>query len=228
MPSLVDIAAAFREIFTPPFRAAAIKILAMTLALLAVVTLGLHHWLTGLVAPSYPWLATLLSIVEGLGLAIGSVFLVAPASTLVAGFFVDDLAAIVERDIGGEVGQPLPTGQAAWLSVRFTLLSIGVMVVALGLLLVPGVNAIAFLGANAYLSGRQYFEFAALRYRTTAEVAALRRANAGTILAAGFCIALLLSVPVLNLLTPLFGTALMVRVARRLDRRRVGTALPRP
>jgi CysZ protein len=216
-----DAAAALREVLTPPFRWAAAKILGITLLVLAVLMLALHHWLTGLAAPPYPWLALLVSILEGLGLAVGSVYMVAPASALVAGFFVDDLAELVERDLDplAPPGRPLPVGRALWLSLRFGLLSLAVMVVALALLLVPGVNAVAFLGANAYLSGRQYFEFAALRHRSLEEATALRQDNAGLVFSAGLMIALVLSVPVINLLTPLFGTALMVRLYRRLDRR---------
>lgn len=221
MTALLDDAmAAFREILTPPFRSALWSILGITLAILVAVSAAVHHALTGLVAPPYPWLATVLSILEGLGLVVASVFLVTPASALVAGFFVDELAARVEANLdpAGGQGRPLPVGRALWLSLRFAALSLAVMVIALALLFVPGLNAVAFLGANAYLSGRQYFEFAALRHRSLEETAALRRAHPGSVYGAGVVIALLLAVPVANLLTPLFGTALMVRVHRRLAR----------
>lgn len=219
MAVLSDALAALREIFTPPFRAALWSILAITLALLVAGALAIHQGLALLVVPPYPWLATLLAIVEGLGLVLASIFLVAPASALVAGFYVDDLAAKVEADIDprGTPGQALPVGRALWLSLRFAVLSLVVMVLAVALLFVPGINAVAFLAANAYLSGRQYFEFAALRFRSTAEATALRRAHPGSVYGAGLVIAAMLSVPVLNLLTPLFATALMVRVHRRLS-----------
>ena len=87
---------------------------------------------------------------------------------------------------------------------------------ALLLLLVPGINAVAFIGANAYLLGRQYFEFIALRHLSPAEAATLRRRHAGQIFLAGLVMALMVSVPVLNLITPLFGAAFMVRVFKRL------------
>ena len=86
---------------------------------------------------------------------------------------------------------------------------------ALMLLLVPGVNAIAFIAANAYLMGREFFELAAMRYRPMPEVQALRRAHAPYLFFAGLPIALFLSVPLLNLLTPLFGVAYMARVHKR-------------
>jgi CysZ protein len=47
----------------------------------------------------------------------------------------------------------------------------------------------------------------------------MRRAHRPTVLLAGAAIAALLLVPVLNLLTPLFGIALMVHVHKRLSAR---------
>lgn len=218
---LGDATAAMRQILTPPFRRALLSILAITLAILVVAALAIHGLLGRLASPPYPWLAVLVSVMEGLGLALAAVFLVSPVSALVAGFFVDDLADHVERSLqpGGPAGTPLPIGRAVLLSVRFSILSLAVILLALALLLVPGINGVAFLGANAYLAGRQYFEFAALRFRSDQEVVALRRAHPGAVYGAGFCIALMLAVPFLNLLTPLFGTALMVRVHRRLAAR---------
>lgn len=215
---LGDAMAAMRQILTPPFRRALLSILAITLAILLVAALALHGLLGRLATPPYPWLAILVSVVEGLGLALAAVFLVSPVSALVAGFFVDDLAEHVERTLSpaGPAGTAVPIGRAVLLSVRFSILSLAVILIALALLLVPGINGVAFLAANAYLAGRQYFEFAALRFRSDQEVVALRRAYPGAVYGAGFCIALVLAVPLLNLLTPLFGTALMVRVHRRL------------
>ena len=84
--------------------------------------------------------------------------------------------------------------------------------VVLFLLLVPGVNIAAFFLVNGYLLGREYFEFAAMRFREEAEAKALRRRNFGTVFLAGLVIAAFLAVPILNLLTPLFAAALMVHI----------------
>src|SRR5437588_4078019 len=160
----------------------------------------------------------LLSIVTGVGLFIGLAFLLAPTSSLVAGFFLDELASIVEGDIypSDRIGRALPAGYAVWLAIRFALLSALVNLIALVLLLVPGVNAIAFFVANAYLLSREFFELAALRYRPLEEVRALRRRHPLRIFIAGLLIAALLAIPILNLLTPLFGTAFMVRLHERI------------
>ena len=215
-----DALAAFNEILTPPFRSALGKVLGLTMLLLVGAIALLHHGLLALVILPYAWLTALISILAGLGLTVGSVFLVAPVSSIVAGFFIDDLAEHVERDLDptARPGRPLPIFDAIVLSVRFGALSLGVTLLALLLLLVPGVNAIAFIGANAYLLGRQYYEFVALRHMTAEEAAELRQRHAGRIFLAGLVIAGLVSVPVLNLVTPLFGAAFMVRVFKRLPR----------
>lgn len=216
---LVDAAAALRDVFSPPFRIVLWKVIGLTAALLVLAMVGLHHGLLSFVHLAYPWLQTFVAFIAGLGLVFASIFLVAPISALVAGFFVDDLAETVERkaDPSGPLGQPLPIGRSIFLSVRFALVSLAVTLVALVLLLLPGINAIAFVLANTYLLGRQYFEFAALRFRSYEEVRAMRRHHWPSVMLAGFCIALFVSVPLLNLLTPLFGTALMVRVHKRLS-----------
>lgn len=223
-----DATAALAEIFTPLFRAVLWKVLALTAAILVLAVAGLHSLLLAFVHLPYPWLQATVSILAGLTILVGSVFLVAPISALVAGFFVDDLAALVERDVDpwGEPGRALPVLASIGLSVRFAAVSILITVLALVLLLLPGVNAIAFLAANSYLLGRQYFEFAALRFRSKREADALRRQHWPTVLLAGLCIAGFVSVPLLNLLTPLFGTALMVRVHKRLSGRLIQTRPP--
>src|SRR5947209_5419350 len=215
---LHDALAALRQILTPPFRAVLIKMLGLTLLLLALVWLGLDRLVVHFIAVPYPWLATILSVATGIGLFVGLAFLLAPASSLVAGFFLDELAEIVERHIypPDRIGRPLPAGYAVWLATKFAFVSALVNFLALLLLLVPGVNAIAFFVANAYLLSREFFELAALRYRPLEEVRLLRRRHQLRLFIAGLLIAAFLAVPVLNLLTPLFGTAFMVRLHKRI------------
>lgn len=209
---------AARQVFSPPFRATLLKTVALTLALLTLVWLGLEKLITGYIAVNNPTLATALSVLTGLGLVVGLAFLVAPVSSLIAGFFLDDMAEIVEREIDpqGPRGTALPAGQAVLLASKFAGVSALVNFVALLLLLLPGVNIVAFFAANAYLTGREYFELAALRYRPIEEVRELRRKHAVKLFFCGLPIAAVLAVPVLNLTTPLFGAAFMVRMHRRI------------
>jgi CysZ protein len=58
-----------------------------------------------------------------------------------------------------------------------------------------------------------------MRHLPPVEARQLRKANRGTVTLSGLVIAALASVPILNLLTPLFATAFMVRVYKGLAAR---------
>jgi CysZ protein len=213
-----DSIASFAQIFTPPFRATLFKSLGLTIVLLILIWFGLDRLAASFVHVGPSWLATLLSVLIGLGLIVGLAFLIAPVTSLVAGFFLDDMAGIVEREIdpAGPLGKNLPLGVAALFSLRFAVLSILVNLIALALLFAPGINLVAFLGANGYLLGREYFELAAMRFRSAAEARAMRQHYALRIFLAGLIVAGFLAIPILNLCTPLFATALMTRMHKRL------------
>jgi CysZ protein len=219
-----DALAAARQILTPPFRTVLWKTLALTLTLLALVWAVLHKLLVAGALPvswAHSWTATALSLISGAGLFAGLAFLVTPVSFIVAGYFFDELAEAVELTLapGKAPGRAMAIHEALWLSVKFAAVALGVNAAALLLLLVPGVNAAAFFGANAYLSGRGYFELAAARHVPFSEVRRLRKANELRLFGAGLVVAALLAVPLLNLLTPLFATAFFVRIADKILRR---------
>jgi CysZ protein len=213
-----DAIAALAQIFTPPFRATLIKSLLLTLGLLVLIWFGLDRLVVSFIGFGPPWLATALAILAGLGLIVGLAFLIAPITSLTAGFFLDDIALIVEREINpqGPLGKPIPFAPAALFALRYAGLSIVVNLIALVLLLAPGVNVIAFLAANGYLLGCEYFELAAMRYRSSDEARAMRRHFGLQVFMAGFLIACFVAVPVLNLCAPLFATAFMTRLHKRL------------
>ena len=216
---------ALREIFTPPFRSVLFKSLTLTLAFLIALWLILEKLVSLYVEQSASWLASFISILTGLGFFIALGFLIAPVSALVAGFFLDELAERVEIECKGEgqQGQAAPTGQVIWLALRFALMSLLVNLSAFLLFLIPGVNALVFFLANSYLLGREYFELAASRYGQLKAVRQLRRQNAWKIFQSGMFIAAFMSVPILNLLTPLFGTAFMVRIHLNIKDRQTNT-----
>jgi len=209
--------AALREIFSPPFRTVLFKSLGMTFVLLALAWAGLDRLALSYALVSHPWLQLALAYATGVGLFILLAFFIGPISVIVAGLFLDDLADEVEADLypDGPRGRAIPATQAIIMSLRFAVVSLGVNLVALLLLLVPGLNAAAFLFANAYLLGREYFLFAATRFLPLAEAQEMRRRYAFPLFLAGLFIAAFVAVPGLNVLTPLFGVAFMARIFQR-------------
>src|ERR687886_1595121 len=113
---------ALAQLWTPPFRAVLVKSIGLTLLLLAAAWYGLETLGTRYVHLPYGWMDTALAIVLGLGLVIGMVFLVPPVSALVAGFFLDDVAAEVEREFypADPPGRPMPAGPAPPPPLRLT------------------------------------------------------------------------------------------------------------
>lgn len=217
--------AALREIVSPPFRNVLFKSLGMTLLLLALAWVGLDKLALSYVAANHPWIQVALTYATGVGLFILLAFLIGPISVLVTGLFLDDLADVVESDLypPGRRGSAIPASQAILMGARFAAVSAAVNLLALLLLLVPGVNAVAFLFANAYLLGREYFLFAATRFRPLGEATALRRRHAPQLFLAGLFIAAFVATPGLNVLTPLFGVAFMARIHKMLSpERRAG------
>ncbi|RVA58663.1 sulfate transporter family protein [Mesorhizobium sp. M7A.F.Ca.US.001.01.1.1] len=223
--------AAALELISPPFRAVFVKTLGLTVLALVALWFGLTSLVEWL---ALPWLQTLLpgmpswagwlgGIIAAIALAFGMALLIAPVTAVVAGLFLDDIAEVVERtDYPGDpTGRAMPALRSLVLSARF----LGVVtlgnIVALLLLLVPGVNIASFFIVNGYLLGREFFEFAAMRFRGEDEARALRRHYAGTVFLAGLLIAAFLAVPLLNLLTPLFAAAMMVHLHKAISVREV-------
>jgi CysZ protein len=216
--------AAWRQVFSRPFRKILWRSLALTVALLALTWFGLtrlfaYYLKDHPLSTDYPVLDTLAFFLAGAGLFVALAYILPAISALVAGYFLDAAAEVVERtDFPQDPpGRPLPLGKALLYGLRFAGLSLLVNLVALLLFFVPVVNLVAFFSANAYLLGREYFELAALRFRPPEEAARMRAGHRPTVLLAGAMMAGLVVVPVLNLLTPLFGIALMVHVHKRLS-----------
>lgn len=209
---------AFRDIWTRPFRSVFWKSFGLAVLLLILLWVGVNGVLSAFLVLPYPWLETILAIVAGFGTVVALIFLVAPVSSLVAGLFLDDIAEVVESTHYpvDPPGRALPFMTGIGVSLRFTLLVVLVNLVVLVLLLLPGINLIAFLVANGYLLGREYFDLAALRYLPQEGVAELRAAKSGTVFVSGLVIAGFLAIPLLNLLTPLFATSFMVHLVKRM------------
>lgn len=214
---LEDALRAFAQTFSPPLRRILFKVAGLAVLLLLAFGTIVRAVLTRLFELPYPF-EMALAIAMSLGIIFGAIYLMGPISSLVAALFLDQAAEEIERTSypAEPVGRASPIMKSIALSARFFGLVLAVNFLALLLLLVPGINLAVFFVANGYLLGREYFELAAMRFRPAEEARALRQANAVRVFLAGLVIAGLLIVPVLNLITPVFATAFMVHVHKRL------------
>jgi CysZ protein len=224
---------ALAEMFTQPFRNVLWKSIGLATILIVIVGIGLNRvlvWLAGVVqgwaeqtvgfTTSMPvtLLAWILSFATTLGIIVGSVLLMPAVTALVASFFVDQIAEEVERSHYPDepVGHELPLWRALIQGLKTALLAVGVYLLALPFMLLAGFGAVIFFLCTAFLLGREYFILAAMRFRSPSEAKHLGRVHQGTLFIAGMFIAAFVSIPILNLATPLFGMAFMVHMHKRL------------
>jgi uncharacterized protein involved in cysteine biosynthesis len=225
---------ALTQILSPPMRSILWRSIAFALVLISVMAIGLQRalswfatsgevWAEAALGPSFQTplniLAWIISIAAGLGVVLGAVFLMPAVTSLVAGIFVDDVAEHVEREHypAEQPGVALPFGLAITETIKTALLTIVVYLVALPFVFIAGAGFLAFFIATGWLLGREYFELAAMRFRPPAEAKAMRKDNATTVFIAGLVIAAFVSIPIVNLATPLFGMAFMVHMHKRLS-----------
>jgi CysZ protein len=224
---------ALEQLLSPQFRSVLLKSIALALVLLLALGIGLHRVIAWLIGGGGGWLETalgagahgpvnalewVLTVAAGFGLIAGAVFLMPAVTSLVGGLYADEIADLVEREhYPADVpGTPVPIARALLEGVKAALLALVVYLVALPFLLLAGLGAIIFFVATAFLLGRVYFELAAMRFHPVDEAKRLRKARQGSVFVAGLLIAVFVSIPIVNLATPLFGMALMVHVHKRL------------
>lgn len=123
-------------------------------------------------------------IAAGFGIVLGAILLMPAVTALVASVFVDDVAEEVERANypAEKAGMPVPLGRALLEGGKTALLSILSILLALPFVFIAGAGLVAFFIANAYLLGREYFEMAAMRFRSPEEARAMRKEHAATAL----------------------------------------------
>ena len=224
---------AIAQMFSPELRRILWRAIGLSLILIAVVSILLQRGLAWLATSGESWaestlggyhsaldaLSWVVSIAAGFGILFGAVFLMPVITSLIASVFVDDVAEEVERVHypADRIGTALPVVRSLIEGSKTALLTLLVYLIALPFVFLAGAGVFVFFFATAYLLGREYFELAAMRFRSVAEAKAMRRQNASTVFAAGCFIAAFVSIPILNLATPLFGMAFMVHIHKRLS-----------
>ncbi|MGV1751824.1 sulfate transporter family protein [Agrobacterium sp. CG674] len=223
---------AFGNLFAAETRSAFWKSLGLTLLVLVGLWFAIRGifiwlalpWLDQLV-PGIPewagWMSFILAILAGIGLALALALLISPVTAIIASLFLDDVAEVIEKkDYPADPpGTAMPLSEAIPSSLKFFGVVILGNIIALLLLFVPGVNLIAFFLVNGYLLGREFFEFAAMRFRSPADARAFRSKHQTKVFMAGLVIAAFLAIPFLNLLTPLFAASMMVHLHKSISKR---------
>lgn len=183
-----------------------------------LTTLDVWQWLAQLLQ----WLA---SIGVALALIVVSALLFPGVATIIVGFFLEDVVSAVEgRHYPHEPpARPQPISEVVASTVRFALTVVGLNLLCLPIYLLlsflPPLNLMLYYLLNGTLVSREFFELVALRRLTPGAAAQMRQRNRGRLLLAGILLTVLLTIPVVNFLTPVVATAFMVHIFHRLPGR---------
>ena len=233
---------ALTQMFSPPFRRVLLKSIGLGLLLIVLTGIGLNRLFSWMATNGATWaeasvgahtlwqiLAWVLSIAATLGIITGALFLMPAVTAFVGSFFVDEIADEVEKTHYPmePPGTALPLFRAMIEGVNTALLAVLVYLCAVPFLFVAGLGLVIMFLANAYLLSREYFLLAAMRFRPAAEAKAMRRTFRTQIFLVGLLIAIFVSIPVINLATPLFAMAMMVHMHKRLSQRRIEVRAPK-
>ncbi len=211
----------FRQLTDPRLNWVVLVSLAGAIAAFA----GLWYGISWLIESSEflqdSWFDFLAGWLSGAATFLLAIFLFPAVVTLIAGALLDYVVAAVEARHYPGLPPPrdMRIAEIVFYVVKFTLLVLGLNLLALPLYLVPGLNLVVFWVLNGYLLGREYFEIVALRRLGQEQARSLRRANGGRVFLAGLLVAVLMTLPVLNLLMPVVGAAFLTHVFHGLSRR---------
>ena len=229
---------ALSQMFTPALRRVLLKAVGFALIVIVIIGIAMQRLLAAWadaganwaeqaagMAPHAAWaaLAWVLSVIAALGIITGALFLMPAVTAFVGSFFVDEVAEAVEREYypAHPPGRPLPFLRALIEGIKIAALAVLVYLFALPFVLLAGLGIIILFLANAYLLGREYFELAAMRFSPPREAKSMRKANAAYVFLAGMVVAAFVSIPIVNLTTPIFAMAFMVHVHKRLAGARI-------
>jgi CysZ protein len=213
------------SVLTPPMRAMEqlgdpvfVGVLLRSVAWAAVAFVGLAMfsvWGTGILLAGHGvprWVAGLLGGAGAVGLAL---LMFLPLAALIATLFIDRIADAVERRHYPGLPPPTPASLAAqsWDGVALGLRVLALQLVALMLaILLPGVGLVLGWFVAAWAIGRGLFVAVAMRRMGRMEAQALYRRRRWAVLTQGGLMSAGSLIPLLNLLSPVLGTAAMVHV----------------
>jgi len=213
---------ALRQLGDPKLRAVVWQSLLLSLAL--QIAIGVLAWwaLQHFATFHWDWVNSAIRWLGGGAVTVLALILFPASFGIVISVFMERIADIVEGEyypaLGRARGIPIWTG--IWTGVVFlvvvVLLNLLLLIPYLLALIFFGAGAVLFYALNGWLTARLYYEQVALRRRSPAEVKALRKANTGVLWLTGIFIVFLGTIPILNLIVPVLGTAAMVHVAQTL------------
>ena len=214
-----DLLRAFRQLGDPAIGKVVWISIGGAVTVIVLLVAGTGVALDSLTLVDWGWLDGAIDLIATVGAFALAIVLFPGIAVTISTLMLEDVAAAVERRHYPSLPPARPIGvvEALLSGLRF----FGVWIVVNGLaltltLVLPGINVIVFYVINGYLLGREYYEIVAFRRLPPREARALRRRHRLPVFTAGVAIAVLMTIPVVNLLAPVVATAFVVHVYQRL------------
>ncbi|WJW80446.1 sulfate transporter family protein [Bartonella sp. TP] len=221
------------KLFSPGMRNIFWRVLAITILCLAVCWFLFRHifmlfampFIAGAFAPlslAVGWLSFLAVLFFSLGLSFAFYFFLAPLTAFVGSFFADDAIAVIEQEDYPELapGRAMNWQESFSFSLRFLAISIIGNIAALIMYFFTPIHIFSFYIVNGYILGRAYFIINAQRFHSYQEATALFNQHLSTIFICGLLIAFISSIPLLNLVAPLFAASFMAYIYKNITEAR--------
>ena len=208
---LQELVRAFAMLGDPRVRGVLWIGVALALATLIALFVGVEWLVTWASDTGWAWLDRTFQVLGGIGTLIVAWFLFPSIVVAVSGIFLDRVVDATEDRHFPHLPppRPVPLTRSVPAALRLLGFSLLLNLLALPAYFVPLLNLPVWLALNGYLVGREYAELVASRRLTPAPAARLRRDHRLMFWLAGLVIAFLLAVPILNLVAPVVGAAFM-------------------
>jgi uncharacterized protein involved in cysteine biosynthesis len=211
---LSPLARALSQLDDPSFLGVVIRSLLWSavafVALYAAVIWSVHHLLD-----LHGWIGWAADLLGSIGAALLALWLFLPVAAIIGTLYIDRIARAVERRFYPSLtpARAAPLASQLWdaigVGLRILLLNLLALVAALVL---PGIGLVLAWIIGGYAIGRGLFAAVAMRRMPRVAAEMLYRHARPMVLLHGCILALAASIPLLNLLIPVVGTAVMVHV----------------
>ena len=160
------------------------------------------------------WMETVSDIVARFGALVLTWLLFPAAISAVVGLYLERVASAVEARHYPDLAQApeQPFTEALTAAAKFLAAMVAMNMVLLLFIFAGPLYAILYYAANGYLISREFFELVSLRRLDAERTRALRKRRQTTLFMVGVIFAFMMTVPIVNLLTPIIATATMVHI----------------
>lgn len=160
------------------------------------------------------WMETVSDALGRLAALVLTWLLFPAAISAVVGLFLERVAGAVEArhypGLAAVTDQPFTDTLLA--AAKFLVILVALNFCLLFLIFFGPIYVIAYYGVNGYLISREFFELVALRRIDPGAARGLRKRHQTALVVIGAVFAFLMTVPIVNLLTPIIATSTMVHL----------------